>query len=149
MKPKVLLLSLSLLLGISGAVAEEKTSDTLILKDTKHLLIWQDQSYTKKELDAYKEDYNKGKVGNWGYADQYCRALVLNGYSNWRLPTKEELLTNYKEKCQFNSGNAHSYWSSTPGDEEEKHYAVYFRTGDVNAFDDVVHYYIRCVHSTK
>ena len=119
-----------------------------IFKSSNSNLIWQDQPYTDIELNAYTNDFNKDKVGSWSYAMKYCQNLTIANYTNWRLPQKGELLKSYKNKYNFKNKNKHSYWSSTLSTLDElKYYAIYFRTGEEAVFDEVVHYYIRCVHS--
>jgi len=52
---------------------------------------------------------------NWEAASTACEELELNGFNDWRLPTREELDTVYtilklNGKGDFENG---SYWSST------------------------------------
>ncbi len=48
------------------------------VKDTEHNLLWQDQKA------------NVVMLGSQVKAVEYCEALSLGGYSNWRLPTVDE-----------------------------------------------------------
>ena len=59
-----------------------------------------------------------GKL-DWGSAKTACDELVLNGYSDWRLPTKEELNSVYVNLAKVGAGNFSEdfYWSSTGGNE--------------------------------
>ena len=55
-------------------------------------------------------------VMDWESAKTKCDNLVLNGFSDWRLPTKEELYQFYlnKDKVGKKDGDGHNYyWSST------------------------------------
>jgi hypothetical protein len=70
---------------------------------------------------------------NWEEAIKTCDELELNGFNDWRLPTKEELDTLYsifkvQGKGGFDDG---SYWSST---EYNSYYAwrKNFKTGKVD-----------------
>ena len=56
-------------------------------------------------------------LGNmdWNSAKTSCEELILNGYSDWHLPSKEELNSVYFNLKQFGGGGFanDSYWSST------------------------------------
>jgi len=121
-----------------------------VYKDRSLQLIWQDQPYQPQDQIAYDNDSNSTRVGEWSYAHRYCQNLKIGNLSSWRLPSKEELYQSYKEQYPFKNSNRHSYWTLTPAeDEEAKHYAIYFKTGDIEVIDDSVHYYIRCVHEMR
>jgi hypothetical protein len=52
---------------------------------------------------------------NWASAKKACDELILNGYSDWHLPSKEELNSIYVNLGQFGAGGfiGKYYWSST------------------------------------
>jgi antitoxin component YwqK of YwqJK toxin-antitoxin module len=50
---------------------------------------------------------------SWYEAKTACADLVLNGFSDWRLPTKEELNMMYLQKSTIGGFANNSYWSST------------------------------------
>jgi hypothetical protein len=52
---------------------------------------------------------------NWGSAKRACEDLILNGYSDWYLPSKEELNSIYVNLGQLGAGgfSGEYYWSST------------------------------------
>ena len=59
-------------------------------------------------------------VGNWDTANQKCEDLILNGYDNWRLPSKEEFEIIWKnlknmdiDERFFQYGYIH--WTSSKG----------------------------------
>jgi hypothetical protein len=63
------------------------------------------------DLDFFPNDMN------WSSAKTACDELVLNGYSDWYLPTKEELNAIYLNLAKFRNGNFKSdYWSSSESD---------------------------------
>jgi hypothetical protein len=57
---------------------------------------------------------DNGRDISWGAATGYCNSLVLNQYSNWRMPTSEELKTLFQgESGKSISTNGRSFWSSS------------------------------------
>ena len=52
---------------------------------------------------------------DWNSAKTACEELILNGYSDWHLPSKEKLNLVYVNLGQFGGGGfaEYSYWSST------------------------------------
>jgi len=51
--------------------------------------------------------------GNGTYAAKLCKDLVLNGFSDWYLPSKAELNQLFKHKGKVPGLSATNYWSST------------------------------------
>lgn len=66
----------------------------------------------------------------WGDADRYCRNLTLYGYTDWRLPTLEELLQMYNDRMSIGDFYSSEYWSSNVlASNSDYHYAVLFGNG--------------------
>lgn len=79
------------------------------------LLMWQDQAYVDAEDGAYKRNYSVAKAGSWNHAMNYCRSLTYAGYSDWRLPTADELMHVHRKEGQvFTYYRDNDFWSSTP-----------------------------------
>ncbi len=88
-------------------------------------LMWQDEAYTDAEDGAYARTHNTGKAGTWNHAMSYCRSLYYAGYSDWRLPTSDELQRVHRIDGQvFHYFRDKDFWSSTPTT-EGKYYVVY------------------------
>jgi len=90
------------------------SSDEVYVEEDAQLM-WQDQKYTDQEDGAYKRNRSYGKVGTWKHAMNYCKRLDYAGYTDWRLPTSDELLHVHGipgEVFQYVRGN--DFWSSTP-----------------------------------
>jgi len=55
-------------------------------------LIYQNQPFSEEDENNFLYNQEGERVGNANYAQDYCRNLDLEGYTNWRLPTQKELL---------------------------------------------------------
>ena len=54
-------------------------------------LIWQNEPYTSLDKNNYDKSINGGKVFDFNGAQEYCQNLIIDNYSDFRLPTKSEL----------------------------------------------------------
>jgi len=77
----------------------------------------------------------------WQNAKTACDELILNGYSDWRLPSLKELEFIYKNlhmaglggfQAKARSGMAAFYWSSTDEDSESDAFGFTFPDGAAN-----------------
>ncbi len=106
-------------------------------------LIWQekslDQTYTWSEAEAYCQQQNTEKLGEYS--------------SGWRLPNVSELLTivnDSRKNPVFDQdaffGPIGNYWTSTPKhDDAGEAWHVNFYQGDSIFSAKNSHYYVRCV----
>ena len=109
------------------------------IKDTKTGLYWQ------KKSDAHI----------WVDAVYYCKSLTLGDYTDWRLPTIQELLSivNYERKGLaidpiFKNGIDNIFWSSTEcWWKEDFCWCVSFFTGASLACDRDFKYGVRAVRT--
>lgn len=106
--------------------------------DTVTGLQWQDS------FDAQHKDTV------WRDADKFCKALVLDGFDDWRLPTRAELRSLVSavqaNKVSLKHAVINGYWTSEAYEEDPINvWAVY--TGNGHAYDadrcDEAH--VRCV----
>jgi len=81
-----------------------------------------------------------------GIAARICNDLVLNGYSDWFLPSKDELNQIYLQKTAIGGFASNEYWSSS---EDSADYAwfQYFSTGYQNLDYKSSAYYVRAVRA--
>ena len=92
---------------------------------------------------------------DWHEAMQYCEGLVLGGYDDWRLPTKNELysLVSFDWASDpvttFPDTESVIYWSSTatPPIDIGEVWVVDFNLGGMACEDDHNNYYFRAVRS--
>ena len=81
-----------------------------------------------------------------GIAARLCGDLVLNGYSDWYLPSKDELLQLYLNKLAIGGFTSNSYWSSSEFNSDRAHY-LYFPNGGQATSTKNFTYYVRAVRA--
>ena len=87
---------------------------------------------------------------NWSTANSNCNNSTKEGKSDWRLPTKDELLTMYNNKAAlqgvsgFTAFVSNYCWSSTVTS-SGTHWVVDFSNGGTNVSNDAYSRYVRCV----
>lgn len=134
---------LLLMIGLSSFVIADFTrDDNGIITDSTTNLEWQDNSISV--------------TMTWQRAIDYCEALSLGTYKDWRLPNLNELTslvddTKYKPSIDdvFQNTIFSYYWSSTTvRNNSEVAWLVAFDSGfqgfDNNKDDN---YYVRCVRA--
>jgi hypothetical protein len=131
---------------VSGTGPEE------IVLDNLTGLVWQ-----RTLPDIYpgcNGGLTQGETCNWQEATNYCEELSYGGFTDWRLPTIEELSTlpDYGkyipaiDSSVFPDTSSSYFWTSSV-------YAVlntyawltYFNNGDVDRYLKTKYYYARCV----
>jgi len=140
-----------------GNVKKKKKVLKNIWLDEETDLMWQDEVYNKKEIDNYTKHYKKykniGKTGSWYHANNYCERLILNKFSNWRLPSIKELdKIKYKWKTFENKIGFKGTWSSTENGIKAKNIAMYYFDKNqkyiINEYKKEI-LYIRCIRSIR
>lgn len=136
---KVILL---IMIGLSLLQADYIRDDTNeVVLDTTTNLIWQD------DLDA------KTIKKTWIDAIEYCEALTLGGFLDWRLPNFNELYL-LTDKSIYNLainpiftnvGNSY-YWSSTASaTDTTKAWGISFLNSNGFVYNKIFTDYVRCV----
>ena len=136
---------------------------------TDHItgLMWQDNLDAKQIVKPWitEENYALGDYNNSSgdTAITYCYDLVLGGYNDWRLPSRQELDTivryspswtaltamnsifkNVAEMFDIEGGK--SYWSATPSAFWDKNaWFILFSHGAMNSRSKRDNCYVRCV----
>jgi hypothetical protein len=106
--------------------------------------MWQDASYRDADDTAYVTENSNCKAGNQSYATDYCQSLVYNGYSDWRLPSSDELMHVSKKHNVFVDNRGADFWTSTPAT-AGRYFTVYTVDGYRFARNPAQSNYIRCV----
>jgi len=108
--------------------------------DYKNRLQWQDSI----EISEFYDIWRKASAG--------CKGLVLDGKSDWRLPSVKELksLANSKIKSKFRYLNMQVFWSSEDDkDDEFNAYTVFIGNGFLNVDDKCNDNYRICVRDIE
>ncbi|MDH4943818.1 DUF1566 domain-containing protein [Sulfurimonas sp. C5] len=105
------------------------------VKDTKNKLEW--------------EDSNEALVEIWKLANGYCKQLQLAGHRDWRLPTKDELISLSKNtalKKKFHNFTENVFWSKDSDPKDEYNiFTIFSGNGFVSASDTCEEYATMCV----
>ena len=113
-----------------------------IVTDTSTNRMWQDDT----DVGSIKK--------NWSDAKTYCTELTLGGYTDWYLPSIEELVS-ITDKGRYNPSisplfqninTAYNYWSATTyANNTDNAWNVNFNNGNDNNNNKTNSYYVRCV----
>ncbi|MDP1728198.1 MAG: DUF1566 domain-containing protein [Bacteroidota bacterium] len=84
--------------------------------------------------------------GAGSYAAKLCYDFVSGGYSDWYLPSKNELNKLYLNKTAIGGFSAFNYWSSSESDVNNAKYQI-FSNGSQLKYDKNIPLYVRAVRS--
>ncbi len=133
------ILTMILILSIGLWASFSKSSN--IVTDSITKLQWQDDAI--------------GSTMNWQGAIDHCEGLVLDGFDDWRLPNKNELISivdystsSFSIDSHFQSTISGYYWSSTTyASDTSNAWAVGFDYGNTEKGNKSVSIYVRCVRA--
>lgn len=86
----------------------------------------------KHGLIAAPKDFSE--TATWDKAKQLCQSYRGGKYSNWYLPTKDELNMLYELKDVIGAFAPAYYWSSTEADSKNAWYQVFFNGNQYGSF---------------
>ena len=104
---------------------------------------------------TYQVAPDPGNIMTWDVAKAYCNSLTLCNLSDWRMPTKEELLQMYVERNSIDGFSGYGYWSSSYGEAEGDvgyitgYYVVFFQYGDVRIWSPANTLYVRPIRKAN
>ena len=132
------------ILALSIFLASSLFAEDLVFDKTTSLL-WADNEASQSLSITYRE------------AQEYCSNLVIGSHHNFRLPTLFELMSlidyrRYKPAILrgFENTDNEVYWSTTPFvDDEDKNWAVNFKSGKTDIIAKSYDRHVRCVESSK
>ncbi len=121
-----------------------------IVTDNVTGLMWQDD-------EAAQSADSNGDDGGWQGAVDYCEALELGTFTDWRLPTIKELFyivdkgaVDSAIDAEFKYVINRQYWSSTIYDYwPSNRWYITFDHGDISPGQNGMERYIRCVRLTS
>lgn len=95
--------------------------------------------------------YDLGSVDH-SSANLLCENSTVGGYTDWRLPTREELGVLYNNREYIGNFNLDgTYWSSTYAGHDyydnSQYYAINFKNGELNKDSGLYSQYVRAVRS--
>jgi len=133
---------LLIMIGCSLALQADFIKSRNMVADDTSSLQWQDNEIVTK---------------TWTAAIDYCEALSLDGYSDWRLPNLNELTslvddskTNPALDTAFEHSASNTYWSSTTyAGASGNAWIVYFSGGNQSYGDKADSHYVRCVRAGR
>jgi len=126
-----------------------------IVTDIDRAFQWQDQNYSQAEIDGYNSGDSIDKVDSFENAINYCESLVLDGYSDWRLPNFNEIYTLVDRNISnpalnpiFQNVPNGKYWSSTTVESNsDKGWVIDIEYANSEWLDKTTSAYIRCIRN--
>jgi hypothetical protein len=131
--------------------------DPFVTYQFKAYCVWNGTYYygEEKEFGPYYDDVAYFQYGGntymvapdpgsgMMYADaySYCDYLTLYGYSNWKMPTREELVQMYNNRIAIGGFANEKYWTSDNVSGTYFHYVINFINGAIT--DEYPYYYFR------
>lgn len=105
-------------------------------------------------LSAAKLMVQKEDLGDvdWSSANSLCESSIVGGYTDWRLPTRDELMVLYNNREKIGGFVENYYWSSTYGFKDgmiNRYYTVYFKNGSLAPLASYYNYRVRAVRSIE
>lgn len=82
---------------------------------------------------------------NWSSAKTMCESSTVGSFSDWRLPTKEELMTLYNNRELIGGFTTGKYWTSTINGGYP--YAVNFMNGSISDYGSNSQFNVRAVRT--
>ena len=106
-----------------GIVSPFKFGGCVLFEENGHGIV-----FSVVDFVSWRSDWNPprfSRLYGWNEAMNECEQLILNGYSDWRLPKMDEMKKIYKlsEELRLGNFNERGYWTSTKADASNHYYA--------------------------
>ena len=98
-------------------------------------------------VECWTHDETEGM--DWDTVYEYVKTLNYGGYSDWSLPTKEELDELYMNKDQIGNFRDDFYWSDTEEEDEFNAWFQSFSTGYQSSSFKILDFRVRAVRRFK
>lgn len=85
---------------------------------------------------------------DWSSADVMSKSSIVGGFTDWRLPTIDELMILFNEQNHIGGFNGGYYWSGSDRD-SGYHYYVSFSSGGIGVYRNYDKCYVRAVRTIK
>jgi len=87
-------------------------------------LMYQNQPFSSQDKSNYDNNKNGGRVWDWQGAKRYCQGLTLGGYSDWRLPNREELqkVANIELYHAYGDYKTNAEWKAQHLEKAQQHF---------------------------
>jgi len=141
--------------GIAHSYTRDNTKEVVV--DNTTGLMWQDNIDAKTIQKQWITtiNYNAGNYTNTlgDTASTYCNNLTLGGFNDWRLSTREELLSiiDYSKSTLIinsafiNSTNNYYWCGTTHANIPDSAWIIYFKYGNTRYNRKDSTYYVRCI----
>jgi len=115
-----------------GIVVQFKQGGYVLFEDNGHGLVFSLFDMVKWNKGSENVMPHFSNQYTWDEANLECDNLVLSGYSDWRLPTKEEMNTIHGLFNNYKVGDfdAKGYWTSTEGAENDAYVDLFIWNGE-------------------
>ena len=125
--------------------AYAKNDSKTVYGETKSFATQQNEDYITLPGGLVVARKDAGNV-DWYDAVAMCNNYTLAGLTDWRLPTKDELVKMYNNKNSIGGFQNDWYWSSSERDSNST-YLVNFSSGEVSLSLKSRSRYVRCVRN--
>jgi hypothetical protein len=133
----------------------ERDNVTEILTDHDKKIMWQDDASMTSQGSIYYWTKNSSDYSDQSHEDTaytYCNNLALGVFSDWRMPTRDELLSIAKNNSNIKNSPQYGvlYFTSESVDNDtsnSKAYGMNIGTGGILELSKTFGYHIRCVRS--
>lgn len=117
---------------------------------TSHSFVAQEVQYVTllpANIMVQKMDLGLGYV-DWSSADVMSKSSIVGGFTDWRLPTIDELMILFNEQNHIGGFHGGCYWSDSEKD-SGYHYCVNFSSGNMGVMCNYDKCYVRAVRTVK